>query len=322
MKAFKSSVRHAAERVGRTPVGGWLVAKGRRAPSFLKSKSACGVLSAMAAARQQPQALVETNLGISAGLRVLVPAQKHELQFGHPDHNLAERATLRLAGELALRSGAFVDIGANEGIFTFYIACQTQGGSFPIHSFEPDRDLFERLSANVRRNHIAAVVNPLAVSDRDGRQTFYRDASSDLSGSLSDYFAVNHETTPTEVEVTTLESYLGRHGLRETCVKVDVEGAGELVWAGARRAASRIKWLIMEILQPEVEARLPARIIAETGWSGYYIRDFELVQSREGEFEYRAPFYNWLFCPRDPASLARELAGTKFSILPAQPTPE
>jgi FkbM family methyltransferase len=261
-------------------------------------------------------------LGLSADLRVLVPAHKHELQFGHPDHNLAERATLRLAGHLAERSEAFVDVGANEGIFTFYVACRMRGGSLPIHSFEPDRDLFDRLSTNVRRNSIAAVVNPLAVSDRNGRQTFYRDASSDLSGSLSDYFVGGHETKPTEVEVTTLESYLVGHGLRETCVKIDVEGAGALVWAGACAAASRIRWLIMEILQPEVEARLPARIIAETGWSAYYIHDYRLVHSRAGEFEYRAPFYNWLFCRLDPASLAKELAGTKFAILPAQPMRE
>ena len=315
----KSAARLAAGGIGRTAAGGWLVEKARLTPVILKSKTLCRVCSAMAAGRRDPDPLVETNLGLSRDLRVLVPSHKYELQFGHPDHNLAERATLRLAGLLANRSAAFVDVGANEGIFTFYVCCRTRNQSIPIHSFEPDPDLFRRLISNVKRNNFPAVVNQQAISDRDGRQTFFRDASSDLSGSLSDFFASEHETTPVEVSVTTLESYLVKHGLGDACVKVDVEGAGELVWVGARRAASRIKWLIMEILQPEVEARLPARIIADTGWHAYYIRDFDLVHSPGGAFEYRAPFYNWLFCELTPEALAKDLIGTGFTVRFAQP---
>lgn len=307
--------RKCAAAVGKTALGEWIVSKGRFAPAAVRSKRACGIFSAMAAGQRNSEPLVETNLGLSRELRVLVPAHKHELQFGHPDHNLAERATLRLTGCLAERSDAFVDVGANEGIFTFYVACQAQRRPIPIHSFEPDPDLFRRLCSNVKRNNLSAIVNQKAVSDREGRQTFFRDASSDLSGSLSDHFVSLHQTSKVEVEVTTLEGYLTRHDLANACVKVDVEGAGEIVWAGARSVVNRIKWLIMEMLQPEIDARLPARIIADTGWNAYYIRDFDLVHSTQGEFEYRAPFYNWLFCSHDPQSLGRELARTKFSVV-------
>jgi hypothetical protein len=96
-----------------------------------------------------------------------------------------------------------------------------------------------------------------------------------------------------------------------------VEGAGAAVWEGARRAYRRIDWLIFEILGPEIEAELPKRIISDTGWNAYYIRDFDLVRSEAGEFEYREPFYNWLFCPSDRARLDAALISSRFRVIDA-----
>jgi hypothetical protein len=73
--------------------------------------------------------------------------------------------------------------------------------------------------------------------------------------------------------------------------------------------------MIFEIIGPESEQELPRQIISETGWFAYYIHDRELVQSRLGEYEYRAPFYNWLFCRQSPAELTRVLAGSRLSVL-------
>ena len=98
-------------------------------------------------------------------------------------------------------------------------------------------------------------------------------------------------------------------------MKVDAEGAGISVWDGARAALDRIDWLVCEILGDELKGRLPHRIIAESGWCGYYIRDFDLVRSIDGEFDYRAPFYNWLFCQAGPAALAACLKNTRFRVI-------
>jgi hypothetical protein len=68
------------------------------------------------------------------------------------------------------------------------------------------------------------------------------------------------------------------------------------------------------MLAPEIEARLPARIIHETDLKAYYIRDFELVPSIDGAFEYVAPFWNWLFCRLSPSDLAARLSATGFRI--------
>ena len=97
-------------------------------------------------------------------------------------------------------------------------------------------------------------------------------------------------------------------------VKVDVEGAGKKVWDGAVETSKAIRYLVMEMLAPEIEAGLPARIIRETDLKAYYIRDFELIPSVGGEFEYVAPFWNWLFCRLSPSELAARLSATRFRV--------
>jgi FkbM family methyltransferase len=184
-----------------------------------------------------------------------------------------------------------------------------------IHAFEPDPAVFDHLAANLGRNSINVRANRIAVSDRVGTQTFYRNISDDASGSLTTYFAGRHEVVAVDTEVTSLANYLEGNQIDRACVKIDVESAGAAVWTGARAARARIDWLIYEILAPEFKAELPKRIIADTGWNAYYIRDFDLVRSPAGEFEYREPFYNWLFCASDPARLATVLQGSRFRLI-------
>ena len=68
----------------------------------------------------------------------------------------------------------------------------------------------------------------------------------------------------------------------------------------------------MEMLAPEIEAGLP-RGIREGGLKAYYIRDFELIPSVDGEFEYVAPFWNWLFCRLSPSELVGSPVGNRLS---------
>lgn len=293
-----------------------LVRRSAVAPVWMKTRSFQRVMSSIAAKSKSRAGLVQTNGGIADDLRLLVPSTKHGWLYGRPAQHLAERATLELAKNLALQSEAFIDVGANEGLFTFTIAAALGPSRYSsIHAFEPDPAVYDRLAANLGRNGITVRANRIAVSDRAGTQAFYRNLTDDSSGSLIGYFARKHAVVATETEVTPLARYLEGNRIEHACVKVDVEGAGAAVWSGARGAHDRIDWLIYEILRPELEADLPRRIIADIGWNAYYIRDFELVRSLAGEFEYRAPFYNWLFCAADPAWLAATLRGSRFRLI-------
>lgn len=87
------------------------------------------------------------------------------------------------------------------------------------------------------------------------------------------------------------------------------------VWEGMRSAQDRIGVLICEILLPEVRERLVRRIIAGTGMYAYYIRDFDLIFSPKGEFDYQAPFWNWLFCHYPPMRLSGIVGERGFNVI-------
>lgn len=277
------------------------------------------VVSAIARRVPATEALMLTNLGVDSRLRCRVPAFKSQLLYGSPRTYVAERATVALARCVARLCDDFVDVGANEGIFALTIATDRADSSIKrIHVFEPDHELFARLNENFDRNDICAELNRVAISGATGTARFYRNLSDDLSGSLTTMFAETHRLEDIEVQTTTLTEYFNRRSISRACVKVDVEGASADVWAGAVQCSHKIDWLICEMLAPDVQDGLPARIISEGGYHGYYIRDFDLVESRFGEFDYVPPFYNWIFCRVPPDRLRDILRGTRFRIVADQ----
>ena len=171
------------------------------APPATKTLGFRRAASAFASRCFSNTALIQTNLGISSSLRVLLPSTKGELVFGRPHDILAERATLALARALVPFSGAFIDVGANEGLFTFAVASDAPYAE--IHCFEPDIGLFKRLTDNLSTNRIEARVNNIAAAGSIGERAFYRNLSDDSSGSLTKHFAEKHS-----VELTRVKSVL------------------------------------------------------------------------------------------------------------------
>jgi FkbM family methyltransferase len=242
---------------------------------------------------------------LDADLRCQIAMNKTAYAFGKFEHMLTERATFALVRGLAADRKEFVDVGAYEAAFTFLVH-----NNYPkvrLHWFEPDRELARRLATNLPSNDIVTCGNEMAVAERRGTATFFKNLSDDSSGSLSSLFADKHLTRAEAVETVSLAKYFGMRGIANALVKIDVEGAGQKVW-------NAIRYLAMEMLAPEIEAGLPARIIREGGLKAYYIRDFELIPSVDGKFEYVAPFWNWLFCRMSPDELAARLLATGFRV--------
>jgi FkbM family methyltransferase len=313
--------RVAAQLIACLPVSAsrFLVRHAARAHPSLKTTLFERILRKVSEGIIEDTVLVETNMGISSRLRCKAPLAKTHYVFGRPQNNVSERSTCELVRHLSVDCNDFVDIGAHEGLFVFTV-CELQGKNVHVHFFEPDDCLYDRLSQNLIANDIHALGNRAAVARQSGSAVFFRNLDDDLSGSLTDCFSKTHQTRPVLVETVSLEDYFSRHQLDRAILKVDVEGAGSDVWAGASNAIPRIEYLVIEIIEAEVRSRLPQRIISETGWEAYYIRDYDLVHSVGGEFRYVAPFWNWLFCRLSPAGLAERLSGTKFQVLKAPRT--
>jgi FkbM family methyltransferase len=297
-----------------TDIGGRSIAAAARLPPRLKTLVLTDVMRILTDAGRRTL-LVETNLGISNRLKVLVPAGKTSLAFGRPEAFLSDRGALRLLRVLAPRSGAFVDVGAHEGLYSFFVAeLLRDDAAVPIHVFEPDPTLFARLADNLERNSIRATKKRKAAAATPGAATFHRNMSDDSSGSLNADFVAKWETESIEVATIRLADYLVAQDLRSVCMKVDVEGWGAAVWDGLRDAADRVDWLILEITAPEWEAQLPRRVIEETGWFAYYIRDCELQPWSAGSYDYLPSCLNWLFCRQAPAELAALVAGARLTV--------
>lgn len=256
---------------------------------------------------------LETNMGIDSRIRFRTSSRSHNVAFGNPQQNRGERATIDLVLLLAPLCSAFLDVGANRGVFSYCVASKVPG--MEVIAFEPDPVLHRALSANAGTGEIRFEVLAQAAGEIVGPVRFHRNLSDDNSGSLTNHFTSKHKTEQIEVEGMRLCDLLTARNLQDVLIKIDVEGAGETVWCGLKETQNSVEWLIMEIIGPEAEAKLPAQIIRDTGWTAYYICDYSLVHAPGGRFEYIPPFWNWLFCRESPEVLGRRIAGTKFEVI-------
>lgn len=129
-------------------------------------------------------------------------------------------------------NGSFLDIGCNCGFYLFFAAAKRPGAR--IVGFEPVPRHHAAISYNIRANGLrnASVLN-LALSDRDGRARFDEGAESLVTGSGAGF----------EVRTRPLLDVVREQGLtRIDCVKIDVEGAEDLVLLPFFREAPAALW--------------------------------------------------------------------------------
>ena len=264
-----------------------------------------------------PNIEVFSNLGLSSQLRWRVPVSKSNYAYGSPWCDVAERATLDLALCLSKHAQAFIDVGANYGIFSAAIALDSIASleKLKMICVEPDPGLAERLRLNFTENQLNVEVVEKAVSDKCGQNVFYANLSDDSSGSLTSHFTAKHQVTEMTVSTITLEGLIKENNLEHCLIKIDVEGAGKLAWDGLRPSIDKVDYIILEVIGPEAECGLPDVITNQTGWSSYYIEDYTLREVGFYEYQYRPPFWNWLFC-KQSCSKMQELLPERFSIIP------
>lgn len=124
-----------------------------------------------------------------------------------------------------------VDIGANIGYMTLLMANKLRGTGH-VYSFEPDPYTYEQLKHNVEINNLRNVeLSKCAVSDRMGQQTFYINPDARYLNSL-------YDTASSKIDVTTvtLDDYFKD---RVDVIKIDTQGADELVLKGAEKTVKR-----------------------------------------------------------------------------------
>lgn len=126
----------------------------------------------------------------------------------------------------------FVDIGANVGLYSLYVAARA-GSRARILAIEPQPGILDRLRFNLAANPAVNVdVLPIAVADREGSVELVLDTN-DSGGTHIDKHTAGRDgagDVAVSVPCKTLVAILGDAGITKIdALKIDVEGAEDLV---------------------------------------------------------------------------------------------
>jgi FkbM family methyltransferase len=149
----------------------------------------------------------------------------------------------------------FVDGGANFGIYTV-VAAKLVGASGRVLSFEPGEESFSILQKNIEINQFDNVTALKAgLSDREGTARFYHVENAPNSYSLGQESTENSEFE--EIATTTLDRVLATEELdRLDVVKLDVEGAEEMVLRGSQATLEKYRPIVLFEISESATQRL------------------------------------------------------------------
>ena len=154
-----------------------------------------------------------------------------------------------------LREGdTFLDVGANVGFFTI-LGARAVGPTGRVYAFEPHPDVRSRLLAAVARNGVASRVHvvggAVGVVTGDRVRLYVSDRGLEFSSLVPHRAPASPAgfTAFVEVETVSLDSWLAERPVDPALIKIDVEGAEDLVVGG---------------MEQTLRARPPRRIVCET----------------------------------------------------------
>ncbi len=195
----------------------------------------------------------------------------------YPGHNVAEKNLLftpqyfdpeerRFLADRLGPDFVFIDVGANVGGYTLFAAALGGTGA-RILAIEPQGDIFERLTCNIRQNSFTTVkALEMAVADRDGEITLFVDAKN--KGETSMRLVGTHGAgASVRVPAKALGTVVAEEGYdRIDAIKLDVEGAEDLILEAFFRDVAARHWprlLIVEDAPGRWAIDLPALIAAQ-----------------------------------------------------------
>lgn len=153
-----------------------------------------------------------------------------------------ERQQTEIFVSLVRNGMAVVDVGANLGYYTL-LAARAVGSQGRVYAFEPDPKNYALLCRNVQENGYANVVSVRkAISDRSGTARLHLSDENFGSHTLSER---SKNGTVVEVETVSLDDYFADFSGQIGVLKIDAEGAEELILDGMTALLSRCPELIL-----------------------------------------------------------------------------
>lgn len=164
-----------------------------------------------------------------------------------------------------------LDIGANVGFYTLLTSVLV-GDTGKVYAFEPTPRTFEILTKNSANKNNVIRINA-ALMEMEGKRTLadYGVENSGRNTLLSTSSNDSAQPMMLSVETTTLDGYCLMHNIRPTFIKIDTEGAEEMVLRGGLKT--------LEAYHPvcivEVQRKAPHNVVAFLAALGYRAYQFD-----------------------------------------------
>jgi FkbM family methyltransferase len=224
----------------------WLMAMGHRMPDNWGGRRGASLIRSVLK-RWSDAPIDAVRLGSRMRLHANGNASEKRLMTSPQFFDPRELAIL----EKALKPGfVFVDIGANAGTYTLFVASRV-GRSGRILAIDPHPVARQRLQCNLDLNGVDwATIAPVALSDTTGTLRLYINDRNIGSSSLNADVEAGSPTRPIEVATRPLLALIEEEGFTHIdAVKIDVEGVEDRILAPFFSTAPAALWprlLLME----------------------------------------------------------------------------
>lgn len=152
------------------------------------------------------------------------------------------------------RASLFVDIGANIGLYSVYLASRAPRLE-KVYAIEPQPENYNQLCANIFMNHLSNRIVPIrkGASNKPARLVFYenkgRSTGTSRLAETAPKETKQDEFSETLIEVIAMDSILADENDKVAVIKIDVEGHESQVLEGMKRfLASNTCLMQMEVL--------------------------------------------------------------------------
>lgn len=150
----------------------------------------------------------------------------------------------------------FIDVGANFGVYTL-VASKLVGETGRVLAFEPTAESFSILRQNIELNHFSNVRAFQLALAQTRRKAWLNYGWDPVGNWLGKDPLPPGGNEGEEVQTETLDQLLEENGIdRVDAIKIDVEGAEELVLRGAMRCLTTQSPIIIFEFNPDCAARL------------------------------------------------------------------
>ena len=233
-----------------------------------------------------------SGLGIYESLHMLHRAWRYR--------NRTERDEVRFMLAHDLRGKLVLDIGANAGIYSYWMS-RAVGKHGRVIAFEPQPEMIDALKKLRHSFRFPQLeIAETGLSDQPGEATLRRQMSHLGGASIArDIPGADDSFT---IPLTTLDAYIAEHADRPvSLIKCDVEGHEPAVFSGGMEILRRdMPTLLFELHENQVTGSDLFERLGDIGYKVYYLHDGDkhpIEQLAEKRAQIDKPYLNYACVP-------------------------